>query len=344
MNYLKSKRTLFALFLVTIVVFAIKATITFYSERLNNKAVATRDNTIRIAYLKRAMEMNSDNPLFQINLAFAYAETDSNISLLNFLSNNTLNSVEIDSAIIYAESACKRDSTNAVFCANAGILHFMKGNTPKAINYLCTAVRATNEKTILVALGLIAERNEDRVLATDSYTRAITIAPDLRCSQFFADLWHRDSLLAIEVENNALKKLRQQCEDNENTAARARLAKMLLDNGEFQQADSLLKIVITQLPNMNRPYLYLGNIAEVQGDTVSALQYYQTAQKLDEGDLLAIYHQNKLKGKNYKEYTDYVREQKTSNLQFRTSYVYGARLLKFICIKGFEQYIEPRIE
>lgn len=150
--------------------------------------------------------------------------------------------------------------------------------------------------------------------------------------------------MAASIVADAEKQLETEFAQTKAIAVQARLGKIMMAEGRTNEARAIFEDVITQLPNMNRPYLYLGNIAEMQCDTAVAINYYETAQKLDEGDLLAIARLNKLKGKGYKEYTNYVRERKTPRMRFSASYIYDAKLLEYICVTGLDEYVSPAVE
>ncbi len=312
----------------------------FYAGKLNAKAVATNDDSLKITYLQRAIAIEKRNPIFYENMAFAYAQRDSSITLDNLLNGNISTTDDLKKAIDFAATACKTDSGNVLFRLNAAILLYMNGGKDKAVRQL----QNTTDKLALVVLGIMEENNGQTQEARNSYATAITLAPDITDSPFFADLWQRDSLLAANALTDAEKQLETEFAETKAIAAQARLGKVLMAEGHTNEARAIFENVITQLPNMNRPYLYLGSIAEMQHDTAAAINYYETAQKLDEGDLLAIARLNKLKGKEYKEYTNYVRERKTPRMRFRASYIYDAQLLEYICVDGLDEYVSPAVE
>jgi len=312
----------------------------FYAGKLNAKAVATNDDSLKITYLQRAIAIEKRNPIFYENMAFAYALRDSNITLNNLLNGNISTTDDLKKAVEYASTACEFDSCNVLFRLNAAILLYLNGNTGKAVQLL----QNITDKLALVVLGIMKENNGQTQDARIHYATAITLAPDITDSPFFADLWQRDSLLAANALTDAEKQLETEFAETKAIAAQARLGKIMMAEGHTNEARAIFENVITQLPNMNRPYLYLGSIAEMQHDTAAAINYYETAQKLDEGDLLAIAQLNKLKGKEYKEYTNYVREQKTPRMRFRASYIYDAQLLKYICVDGLDEYVSPMVE
>ena len=330
---------IWVLFAVTALL-AAKTIAGFYAEKLNTKAIATDSDSLRTAYLQRAIAIEKRNPIFYENMALAYAQRDTNITLNNLLKGYVSDSHSLKKAVEYASTACKIDSCNVLFRLNAAILLYMSGDKDKAVRQL----QNTTDKLALVVLGIMEENNGQMQDARNNYATAITLAPDITDSPFFADLWQRDSLLAANALTDAEKQLETEFALTKSIAVQARLGKILMAEGRIDEARAIFETVVEQLPNMNRPHLYLGSIAEMQHDTAAAINYYETAQKLDEGDLLAIARLNKLKGKEYKEYTNYVRERKRPRMRFRASYIYDAQLLEYICVDGLDEYISPMVE
>lgn len=312
----------------------------FYAGKLNAKAVAIDDDSLKITYLQRAIAIEKRNPIFYENMAFAYAQRDTNITLNNLLNGNSFTTDDLIKAVEYASTARKTDSGNVLFRLNAAILLYMSGDKDKAVRQL----QNTTDKLALVVLGIMEENNGQTQDARNNYTTAITLAPDITDSPFFADLWQRDSLLAANALTDAEKQLETEFAQTKSIAVQARLGKILMAEGRIDEARTIFENVVEQLPNMNRPHLYLGSIAEMQHDTVAAINYYETAQKLDEADLLAISKLNKLKGKDFKKYTQYLRERKMTQGRFRASYIYDTQLIGNVCIDGLEEYASPAVE
>ena len=340
MKSLSVKPFLIWILFVTTALLAAKAFAGFYAEKLNTKAIATDGDSLRTAYLHRAIAIEKRNPVYYENMAFAYAQRDTNIILDNLLNGNISTTDDLRKAIEYASTACEIDSCNVLFRLNKAILLYLNGNTSKAVQLL----QNTTDKLALIVLGIMEENNRQTQDARNHYATAIAISPDITDSPFFADFNQRDSLMAANVVADAKKQLEKEFAETKAIAVQARLGKVLMAEGHTNEARTIFENVIEQLPNMNRPYLYLGSIAEMLRDTAAAINYYETAGKLDEGDLLAIGRLNKLKGKEYKEYTNYVRERKMPQMRIRTSYIYDAHLLEYICIEGLDEYINPMVE
>jgi tetratricopeptide (TPR) repeat protein len=67
----------------------------------------------------------------------------------------------------------------------------------------------------------------------------------------------------------------------------AKLAKIYLNSGREAASYALLASVTEKLPNLNRPYIYIGDIYGVRRDSASMLKYYRLGAKADPTDFLA---------------------------------------------------------
>lgn len=127
----------------------------FYAGKLNAKAMATDDDSLQTAYLQRAIAIEKRNPIFYENMAFAYAQRDSCITLDNLLNDNISTTDDLKKAVEYASTACEIDSGNVLFRLNAAILLYLNSNTGKAVQLL----QNITDKLAIVVLGIIEENN-----------------------------------------------------------------------------------------------------------------------------------------------------------------------------------------
>jgi len=130
-----------------------------------------------------------------------------------------------------------------------------------------------------VLYGTICPDNSHR-----RFVQALYYSPDMLDSKWFSDL---DSTVADSIVNDAQVMLSENLVHRKNDhLLKARLAKLLLHQGKTDAAEKLLHEVTRSLPNLNRPWLMLGDIAAAQNDTV-AIQYYERAIQLDPSDAWA---------------------------------------------------------
>lgn len=97
-------------------------------------------------------------------------------------------------------------------------------------------------------------------------------------------MYARDSIRAISVVLDAQAMLSDSLARRKNDyLLKARLAKLLLYQGKIYDAENLLHEVTQAMPNLNRPWLMIGDIAFAHNDSL-ALQYYERAMLLDPSD------------------------------------------------------------
>ena len=93
--------------------------------------------------------------------------------------------------------------------------------------------------------------------------------------------------MAASVNAYAQQGLQAYLEKHKDIKLEARLAKIYLSNDHPQEAYRLLKQVTEQLPNLNRPHLYLGDLYGAKNDTAKMLECYYRGAKTDPTDFLA---------------------------------------------------------
>lgn len=326
--------------MVLIIFFSFLGIRDFYARRLNIKAINCSDNTMRIDIFLHAIDINPRNPIYYINSSSAYALSDTNSFFELFLQGKRIESEVLNHALWYAQKALQIDSTNVLFCQIASIICCLKGNVISAKSLL----ECHNDKMSLIIKGIMAENDFLIDEALCYYSRALAIAPDIVHSRFFKDLSIRNNSLATCVIANAADLLEEEYGVTQSVIVLAKMGKIMLVAGDLNKACDILCDVVRQLPNMNRPYLYLGNIAEARNDTLLALEYYETATMLDKTDLLALYYLNKLKDKKSESIVNYIKERKIVTIQYSTSYIYNARLMNNKFVDGIKDYISPMLE
>ncbi len=140
-----------------------------------------------------------------------------------------------------------------------------------------------NNSEFLIGYGLLAEQTGRNQLAYAQYYKAMRVDPEIIDSRFFKDLKRRDPLadtLLAYTTNQLAYVVRS------STILAARLARLLLAKGDTAPAKILLEQVIEQMPDLNRPYYYLGLIAQAQGPDQIALDYFKKSLFLNPDDYL----------------------------------------------------------
>lgn len=252
----------------------------FYANRLNNRACKIGIGNSAINTLDQAIRLNGDNPLYYANLGLLYVRMDSSITLDNFYSEKILHLSKLDTAIFYYHIAEKLKNNDPLFCQNLALLYALKGDLVKAVENLEKVSDNTNDIWHLLISGFIYEKY-DKKKAGEYYARAMYVSPDLFDSLLYSNLMSRDSVLGIKVKEKVLSNLRKSYRETGEPLIMAKLAKVLWIEGDKDEAEVLWNKVTKMMPMWSKPWLYLGQIEEDRGDTVTALSYYHKAESLN---------------------------------------------------------------
>ncbi len=197
------------------------------------------------------------------------------------------NSQPVEAAIGHYSKAVALNPDD-IFFHNLGWLYFMKQDNEKARNYFSMAVAADpNVALYHISLGLAAEKEQQLEQALEEFATAIRLSPDILDSDFFRSLNKRSPGMARAAASKAQQGLEAFFNKTHDIKIQARLAKIYLYNEQDQAAFRLLKEVTNKLPNLNRPYLYLGDIYAARKDTAKMLEYYYLGSTIDPTDFLA---------------------------------------------------------
>lgn len=252
----------------------------FYANRLNNRACKIGIGNSAIKTLDQAIRLNGDNPLYYANLGLLYARMDSSITLDNFYSGKILRSSKLDTAIFYYHIAETLKNNDPLFCQNLALLYALKGDLVKAIENLGKVSDNTNDIWHLLISGFICEKY-DKKKAGEYYARAMYVSLDLFDSLLYSNLMSRDSVLGVVVKKSLLSYLKKSHSEVEEPLVMAKLAKILWNEGDKDDAEELWYKVTKIMPMWSKPWLYLGRIAEERGDSVNVISYYRKAECLN---------------------------------------------------------------
>ena len=126
--------------------------------------------------------------------------------------------------------------------------------------------------------------------------QAIELAPDLLETPLWRDLQTRDSALAAAVrtalltQGEALHRATRQdsaAENRQNPIVLAHYGKIMYIFGHRELSALLLNQAVVQLPNLSKPWCYLGILAWEEGDTARGAEYIRRSALLDPLDTLA---------------------------------------------------------
>jgi tetratricopeptide (TPR) repeat protein len=293
-----------------------------------------------IENVSKAIHWDKSNPVYYINEGLLYARQDTAINISNFVMGRTVRSTYLERSLDCFLQAEKKAVDDPLCHLNTGILYALKGEKQQAESYLRKVAYHTDEIWNLLAWGIFCENQADLQHAQKVYTEALKITPDLLDSRFFVELISRDNVLAKTVVTEVKRQLSCEYEQSHDPVLAAKLGKIAWGMGDWIEAEKLLKEATDQLPGMNRPWLYLGQIVEFRKNDLSfALQCYERAIALDETDRLPLYYkEHLLNEKNY-----YSNNPDTmgyySKQHVKYLYFYGTLLLhQYISLKDYNEY------
>lgn len=192
-------------------------------------------------------------------------------------------------AIQFYKKAYLTNPSDALFLNNLGRLYWMTCQQDSAINYLTQAVKTDPEIAIYhISKGLIIEKQNMKE-AFESYKQAILLSPDIIDSHFFEDLKKRFPSESEILLKEACNELVQVNADHNSSIIEAKIGKLYLSTGEIELAYKTLVHVSQILPNLNRPWYYLGIIEQQRGNYETMVADYKKSMFLSPTDHLPLY-------------------------------------------------------
>ncbi|MDR2909945.1 MAG: O-antigen ligase family protein [Bacteroidales bacterium] len=256
------------------------------SATRNNKAFvrAYERGEYNLEKLQKSLSLSSNNAILHANKGIYLLSKISGYDSLVFLNNIP------DSTLSQAKVAFKRavelNPADAAFQSNLGILNLATGDTVNALQHFKQSLNLAPHQSIYhILCGIMC--CDDSLYSHQRFVHALYYSPDVLDSKWFAGLYEQDSIKAKYVVKDAQTMICDSLVLRKNDyLLQSRLAKLLLYQGKTDDAENLLREVTQAMPNLNRPWLMLGDIASARNDTV-ALQYYERAMQLDPNDAWA---------------------------------------------------------
>jgi tetratricopeptide (TPR) repeat protein len=261
----------------------------YYNSGVNAYAAGAYEKAL--SCFQEAGKYDGDNAIYQAYTALAMARNaGSTISIEDVLSDSysfdAASNGWVDSSIQYYLRAFSLNEDD-LFLHNTGWLYFVKGDSTKAQEYLKKAAAMDpNIALYHVSLGLMYEKSRYHEKALSEYSTAIRLSPDILDSDFFKSLKKRTPVVADSAMSYARQGLESFLTIKPDVKMQAKLAKIYLNSGREQEAYALLGSVTEKLPNLNRPYIYMGDIYGARGDRPKMLEYYWLGAKTDPTDFL----------------------------------------------------------
>ena len=210
--------------------------------------------------LQKSLRLAPNNALLHANKGIYLLSQISGYDSLVFFNANIPSATAYEAKNAFAR-AVALNPDDASFQSNLGILQMATGDTVSAIQHLKQALTLAPHQSIYHMLcGLAC--SDDSVYSHSRFVHAVYYSPDILDSKWFSDLQAQDSSRAVSIVYEAQAMLTDRLANRGNDPLlQACLAKLLLFQGQAADAKILLHEVARTMPNLNRPWLMLGDIA-----------------------------------------------------------------------------------
>ncbi len=172
------------------------------------------------------------------------------------------------------------------FYHNIAWLYYYFGDIDSALINIDRAINlVSNSSLYYVTKGMFLEKSKSSQ-SFECYKEALKLSPDLIDAPFFNNLNQREIVNTDSLIQVAIKELHNYQNDNYSTIIQARIGKLLLCSGDTFAAKSVFEEVLSELPNLSRPWYYLGNINSMQNNKKEMLNCYNKSIFLNFDDYL----------------------------------------------------------
>jgi len=307
-------------------------------HHLNNMACADKDSILlSISMLEKAVGIYDANPLYHSNMGVQYARKSLTAGFSDIVNGNTDAGPALDSAIISMRKAVGMSEWETAFNVNLCILEYVSGRTAEALELITPYTKRQDAwPSVLCLAGMLEEKAGDCRTASGLYVRALCSSPSLFGSQFYMDLKRRDPDMAAEVMNITKEHLSSLYDGDPLDAAR--LGCVLWMDGDADAAEHYLNYALNELPSMNRPWVYLGQIAESRMDSLTAVSCYRKAAELDSGDPVSVMSLGRF-DREFRAKAELMETKMVSEYSLELRSHFGtASLSDPFVVRGFEKY------
>lgn len=222
------------------------------------------------------------------------------------LYEQTLNEKHLQCAKYHLQKAIGQNNNDYLLQHNmANILQY-EGRNDSALIILSKLVNDFPQNTLYqISLGKLLYENGNTDFALIHFEEAIRISPTVLDAPFWINFERTDSISATIIKDRLKKKMIK----TEDPILISKYGKICLNLKDTIGAEKYLNKAITLLPNLSRPWYYLGMIAHYRGDSVKALKYISISEELSRIDYFTASYLSKhyfsqndsLKGKDYQD-------------------------------------------
>ena len=320
----------------------------FISYFLENK------DSLALVHINKALDLDAKNSLYWANKGILLMKIV-DFDLNNFLKDSTVDIPKetLEKSLSCFERASLLNPYDAAYFHNTGWIYIMMGDTAKALSFINKALKLDPGSSLYhISRGLLFEKQNNLEYAISNYSIALQNSPDMLESEFFSDLIIRQPLFSDTIINKSLKYLSNEVKNSNSPILKARLGKLYLYKNKIDKAEPFFIEVTKILPNLNRPWYYLGVIQEMKGDTFNFKISYNRATMLDPTDYLpnlslGNYYYKFETQSSLPYYKNAVRAWAMlySEHFFRGKYVYNSKMINNDIIpKELLQYIKPKFD
>jgi O-antigen ligase/Tfp pilus assembly protein PilF len=235
---------------------------------LHNKALLTAKNYLKI-------NISADHP-----------------SLVSFIKTDTVSLKEIKTDLL---QILKINPNDALALHNLSWIYYANDNEKKCHISIDKALklRPYNSYYLISKLLFNLQYSNNTYKTSNILSKAIRYTPDILESIFFKEFSKTQPLIAYKAKKNAIDELREKTKTDSSLILKARLARLLL-NDNPAESENILKEVTKQLPNLNRPWMYLAYLnSKNLSDSITTEKLYEKSLQLNSNDYLPkIYYGN----------------------------------------------------
>ncbi len=174
----------------------------------------------------------------------------------------TGNKQYLNIAIGYMENAKNKNPRDFMLRRNHAILLYTRDSTTAAYSDLKT-LAAQFPRNSVYQVG-VAKRSTDKNEIVDCLEKAILSEPKIMDTKFWQTYGQTSNTLFNSIRNRLSEHILRPPVDPIECA---RYGKIAFDLGAYQLSKAYLKKAIAQLPNLQKPWYYLSEIAYAEGDS-----------------------------------------------------------------------------
>lgn len=202
------------------------------------------------------------------------------------LMNNDKNVNLIESIELY-KKAIQKNPHDALFYHNLSWLYSFDNRQDSALYYIRKALNINpNEAAYYISYGMQTKNMADFFKA---YQQAVILEPAIIFSSFYKDFSVRYPELSEQLPHIVLNFLKSKQHEHYNSITDAKIGVLLLAVGNLNEAYECLYNVTEQLPNLSRPWCYLGILQMIRGNGESAEISFKKSIFLNMNDHLPKY-------------------------------------------------------